>query len=241
MAARSLPHSRVTSHTPVFQTTFFEMPPDSSSIVNLLRIAAPDAIVRWADREKYFADKIASCPRVEEKFLRQWRAHWNLSQAIPSEPLAKRLNHIRPSLRKVEEDRLPEMVKELVQTLKDHGITTNTRKNRTRQTSLMSKFAFSLHPTIAVPYDRHARKGLEILYGYRIKEHDYPTYVAKFNEFAEECSKKLDETGLTETLQPLWKPFMDETLFSRRSADKLLMLLSRMPKEKLAFWSVDGQ
>lgn len=223
---------------------------DNTSIKNLLQIAAPYAIYKWAESEKYSVEEIQSYSRIDENVLSGWLRKWGLSQALikhrPSpkttsmqeihERLANSLCEIRPLLLGSRKKDIPHIVEKSVKKLQDDGVTI------ARQTSLISKFAFSLRPDITAPYDSYARGGLKVYYGRKIDDHDYLVYFKKFNQFANECSKELDETLLTTILQPLWGPLMNKTVFKHRTADKLLMILGGLlPTDNLESWGISSQ
>ena len=63
-----------------------------------------------------------------------------------------------------------------------------TKATKTLQTSLMSKFAFSLRPELIVPYDIRVRLGLGEMFGRKLNDHDYPAYLQAFQAFASESA-----------------------------------------------------
>ena len=134
----------------------------------------------------------------------------------------------RPALIAAPEERLPALIPELARGLEAAGAT------KGEQTSLVSKFAFSLRPEVIVPYDKRARQGLGEMFGRRLPDHDYPAYLAAFHRFAESFSAHLDETGVTAAMRDDWAPVMSERLFRMRAADKYFMLLGGFPVELMA-------
>lgn len=214
----------------------------------LLRIVAPAAIFKWAVSEKNSVVEIQQAEKVNQDILFRWLKQWSLSRTIPikkdgareklveclhctRKELADYLNGVCIRHKNSEKDfaqKIKNEAKALQEQLKHFCI-------ESRQTSLMSKFAFSLHPEIAVPYDQYALGGL-----CRVSEstkrshlvHEYPAYLCKFNQFAAECGDELDKSGLTESLRPLWEPVMSEKLFKRRTSDKLLMFVGLLQANK---------
>lgn len=201
-----------------------------TSINDLFRNAAPYAIYKWVESEKKSLDHVKY--QIDENSLSRWINQWNLHWANPKstrKELMKCLMEIKPRIMEAKKEDLPEIVDDGVKKLAD---TTGTS-----QTSLISKFAFSLRPNIGAPYDRYALAGLRTIYECSIDDHNYTIYFKKFNRFAAECGKTLDEMGQTEALNPLWQPFMNKLLFKRRTADKSLMFLGNfIPPGKLDFW-----
>ncbi len=210
--------------------------PDSPTITDHLHIAAPYAIYKWMDGEKHSVYEIQRSSCVNEDVLSRWLTAWSLHRGIPKDTrkeLAKRLHDLRKKFKNARKNQLPTLVAEVADTLNQNEITNG------QQTSLISKFAFSLRPEIAAPYDRYARKGLSAYYGCQPKElAEYSTYFEIFDQFVKECGKELRETGLIETLYPLWhRSSMNKTIFKRRTADKLLMILGGlMSIDNLSFW-----
>jgi len=196
-----------------------------------LQIAACEAIRSWAN-EGSLANKLRQTETITEQFLSRWLGLWRLARANPLNlrtGLVQSLNEsVRPRIMKSSAEELPALVSTLAAELQDGGMATG------RQTSLVSKFAFSLRPEVIVPYDSTVRAALGILFGQRLKEHDYATYLAKFGESAKVISHALDDHGLVEKLRPRWSGAMSETLFRLRAADKYCMLVGGFPREKMA-------
>jgi len=135
---------------------------------------------------------------------------------------------VRPTLIAAPEERLPALIPKLARGLQTAGATKGV------QTSLVSKFAFSLRPEVIVPYDKRARQGLGEMFGRRLPDHDYPAYLVAFDRFASAFSAHLDGTGVTEAMRDEWAPVMSERLFRMRAADKYFMLLGGFLVERMA-------
>lgn len=208
------------------------MADNKPSITNLLQIAAPYAIYKWVESEKRSVEEIQSCKQICVDTWSRWLTQWNLNRTNPRntrENLATLLNEIRVKL-EAEESDLPKRVMDGVKQLKEaHGI------SDCQQTSLVSKLAFSLRPDVAAPYDSRALRSLCRLSECSIGklEHNYPAYLKEFDRLADAWGEEMDKTELTESLRPLWSPFMGEILFKRRTTDKLLWLMGGLV-------SVDG-
>lgn len=197
-----------------------------------LKVAARSAIRTWAREEGRMSREIRELVVIDEEFLRHWLGVWMLARSNPTpyrRLLASELGTVvRPALIAAPEERLPALVTDLARGLQTAGAT------RGLQTSLVSKFAFSLRPEVIVPYDRRARQGLGEMFGRRLPDHDYPAYLAAFHRFAESFSAHLDETGITTAMRDDWAPVMSERLFRMRAADKYFMLLGGFPVERMA-------
>ena len=191
-----------------------------------LRIAVSYAMFKWMDGERYAVNIIQDNP-LDQNDLRAWmRAFglWSFVRDINLEQLASELNACIPHLNQAEEQQLPDEVLKLAAHLTDNGIV------RDPHARLMSKFAFCLRPNIGVPFDQLVYRGLGRHFGRNIRHHDYPNYVAKFNEFFEKCDAALQSAVLIEDFQDILHPdFMDEFVFRRRAADRYLWILGRLP------------
>ena len=192
------------------------------SIPDLLRIAAPDAILRWETDEKESVKKIQSAKPLNEKIVSRWKMEWDLRTNIRSGKLAGCLDEFRSRLEQNEND-LPAIIHEGVN--KRGGFCGYPA----RATSILSTFTFCLYPEIAAPYDQHTRKGLSEISGISAVslEGSYPLYQREFDLFADRCFRELHRTGQTEALRPFWSPIMSEMLFVRRATDKLLTYLGQ--------------
>jgi hypothetical protein len=196
-----------------------------------LKHAAEAAIEAWAGREGALASELRSTPIISESFLKRWMGIWMLARSNPvclRPALASFLTvHARPLIVKAKDDELPLLVTSLAAEIEASGAA------RTRQTSLVSKFAFSLRPESVAPYDRRARIGLGKRYKKRINDHDFVEYYNCFKRFLHEAGKSLDETGLTRDLRIEWELHMSEKLFKMRTTDKYLMLEGGFRKDRM--------
>ena len=188
-----------------------------------LEVAARSAIRTWAGGEGRMSREIRELGAIDEAFLRRWLGLWMLARSNPTpyRPLlAGELGTVvRPALIAAPEEQLPALVSDLARGLKAAGAT------RGLQTSLVSKFAFSLRPEVIVPYDKRARQGLGEMFGRRLPDHDYPAYLAAFDQFYSAFSVHPDVIEITEAMRDDWATVMSERLFLRRTADKYFMLL----------------
>lgn len=196
-----------------------------------LNLAARSAIRTWAQGEGQMSRELRALRAIDENFLRRWLGLWMLARSNPRAyrpRLAAQLDAVRRALIEASKESLPALVSELAHGLEAAGATIGV------QTSLVSKFAFSLRPEVIVPYDKRARRGLGEMFGRRLPDHDYPVYLAAFHRFAESFSVHLDETGVTEEMRNHWTPVMSEQLFRMRAADKYLMLLGGFSVKRMA-------
>jgi hypothetical protein len=114
---------------------------------------------------------------------------------------------------------LPELVEKLVIKMQ----AANAAKNR--QTSLMSKFAFSLRLETLSTYDKLARSGIRRARGAKVIEHDYVNYMEKFNTYILPAAGEApDRQNISDELIEDWQPIMTKEIFVRRTADKLFMV-----------------
>ena len=191
-----------------------------------LRMAVSQAMFKWMDSEKYAVNIIQDNP-LDQNDLRAWmRAFglWSFVRDVNLEQLASEFNACIPHLYQAEEQQLLDEVLKQAAHLTDDGIILDPHAK------LMSKFAFCLRPNIGVPFDQLVHRGLGRHFGRNIGHHDYSNYVAKFNEFFEECDAALQSAGLIEDFREILHPdFMDECVFRRRAADKYLWILGRLP------------
>ena len=192
------------------------------SIPDLLRIAAPDAILRWETGEKESVNKIQSAKPLDKKTVSRWKMEWDLRTNIRAEKLAGCLDDLRFRLEQ-NENELPAIIHE--EANKQGGFCGYPA----RATSILSKFAFALYPEIVAPYDQHTRKGLSHISGVSIVslERDYSLYHREFDLLADRCYRELHRMGQTEALRLFWSPIMSEILFVRRATDKLLTYLGQ--------------
>lgn len=197
-----------------------------------LRVAAVSAIHTWAGGEGELSrEMLLPNFALTEEFLRRWLGRWMLARANPKNlrpKLAAQLRDVvRPTLMRSADKELPALISHFA------GVLQKADATRGRQTSLVSKFAFSLRPEIIVPYDKRARDGLNDLFGQRIQDHDYTSYLAAFDTVFSEVAKFLDDSGLPDQLRPKWEPVMSERLFKLRTTDKYFMLLGGFPIERM--------
>lgn len=193
---------------------------------------AKAAILRWSGPEGTRAKALQQGCTIDKEFTRQWLSEWGLSISNPTryrENLAVFLSDVaRPAILPEPEGSLPKLVEKLVIEMQ----AANAAKDR--QTSLMSKFAFSLRPEALVPYDKRARAGIKSAIGARVIEHDYVDYMEKFNtHILPAAEKALDTHNIPEKLIADWQPIMTKKLFVRRTADKLFMVLGGFDPKNL--------
>ena len=106
---------------------------NNHSISDLLRIAAPDAILRWETGEKESVEKIQSARPLDEKTVSRWKMEWNLRTNVRAGKLAGCLNDFRTRLENQKED-LPGIIQEAESTrggfcgYPARAISINTRK-----------------------------------------------------------------------------------------------------------------
>jgi hypothetical protein len=200
--------------------------------MNHLEVAARSAIRTWDGEEGALSREMRATDTVSEAFLSRWLGRWMLARSNPTRlraALAGQLETVvRPALIAATDAELAGLVPVLASGLLEAGATTGL------QTSLVSKFAFSLRPEVIVPYDKRARLGLGEMFGRRLPDHDYPAYLAAFHRFASAFSAHLDETGVAAAMRTDWEPVMSERLFRMRAADKYFMLLGGFPVERMA-------
>jgi len=102
----------------------------------------------------------------------------------------------------------------------------------TRQTSLASKFVFSLFPGSIPPYDQFGQQGLRSVFGYAIKPHDYSRYFKLFMEFHKAlCSNNRAGEVIARHLPE--NPSYSSQVRRMRFADKCLMLIGGFDPERM--------
>ena len=185
---------------------------------------AEKAILRWNGLEGTKAKALQQGCAIDKEFIRSWLSEWGLSISNPNkyrENLVAFLrDRARPAIQVEKESMLPTLVQKLVLEMVDAKAAPN------KQTSLMSKFAFSLRPEALVPYDARARDGIKNAIGSKIVEHDYVDYIEKFNDHILPAAEQaLESYQLFDKLSDKWRPTMSRELFIRRTADKLFMVL----------------
>jgi hypothetical protein len=197
-----------------------------------LLACAKAAILRWSGPEGTRAKALQQGCTIDTEFTRQWLSEWGLSISNPTryrENLAVFLSDVaRPAIIPEPEGSLPKLVEKLVIEMQ----AANAAKDR--QTSLMSKFAFSLRPEALVPYDKRARAGIKSAIGARVIDHDYVDYMEKFNmHILPAAEKALDTHNIPDKLIEDWQPIMTKEIFVRRTADKLFMVLGGFDPKNL--------
>lgn len=187
-----------------------------------LKKASEAAIKGWAGHEGALASELQTTTKISEAFLKRWLSCWMLARSNPVSfrpALAEFLSvRARTRIVRANDDEVPAIVSSLATEIFTAGAA------KTKQTSLISKFAFSLRPETVAPYDRRARIGLGKRYGISINDHDFDEYFKCFERFLREAEECLDAIGLTSDLRFKWEPLMSEKLFKMRTADKYLML-----------------
>jgi len=201
----------------------------------LLSIAAHFAVLKWMDGEERAVEEVQDRP-IDAAVLNRWMRAWGLGLiGVNRLQLAAHLENRSPVI--VEDlqqgqRNVPAIVAREVQTLIDRGIAAHP------ETSLMSKFVFSLRPDLGVPIDRYVRRGIRHRHpGPVTGNHGYAIYFGLFNRFLEECREAVQAAGLVQAFQPMLDAgFMTENMFTRRTADKYLWLLGKFPAETLREW-----
>ena len=209
-----------------------ELQSDLTVDYETLLACAKAAISRWSGPEGTKAKALQKGCKIDVEFTRQWLSEWGLSISNPNkyrENLAVFLSDVaRPAILIEHERSLPELVEKLVIEMQ----AANAAKNR--QTSLISKFAFSLRPETLVPYDKRARSGIRSAIGAKVIEHDYVDYMKKFNTYIlPAAGEALDKHNISNKLIEDWQPIMTKELFVRRTADKLFMVLGGFDPKNL--------
>jgi len=186
-----------------------------------LNIAAKAAINCWQGNEGSLSKRIQESLAIDTDLLRHWLGTWMLARSNPKvlrKTLAEQLTSLKVTIAGTEPDKLPGLISDFANSLHLSSATKGV------QTSLVSKFVFSIQPESIYPYDARARKGFEALYNTKIKNHDYSSYFAAFEILQHEVDNELDKNMLYD-LTNYWQPVMSETLFRKRTADKYMMLL----------------
>ena len=193
-----------------------------------LELAAQEARYQWEGDEGRLAKWLQSAPDISEQGLRKWLTKWKLARVNPllyREVLARELQKAREELRNTGARDLPKAVEEL---------STALEKNEAspyRQTSLASKFVFSLFPESIPPYDQFGRQGLGN-FGYAIKRHGYSQYFDSFMKFHEAlCSNNRAEKVIAQLLSE--NPSYSSQVLRMRFADKCLMLIGGFDPERM--------
>ena len=192
---------------------------------------ADGAILRWNTAEGTLAKELQEGCDIDYEFLTKWQKEWQLLRAFGKmyrENVAAFLrDRARPAIKDEKENLLPALVEKLVLEMEEKVLPS-------KQTSLMSKFAFSLRPESLVPIDARARDGIKNVTGSKIGSHDYIDYIEKFDgHFLPAAEQALERYKLFDKLSDKWRPTMSRELFIRRTADKLFMVLGGYDANKL--------
>ena len=199
-----------------------------------LKLAAQEAKYQWKGDEGRLAAWLQSGADISVPGLKEWLTKWKLARANPVNlrgALARELQKAREELRDTDARDLPKAVEELSTALKKN------KASRTRQTSLASKFVFSLFPGSIPPYDQFGQQGLGYVFGDDIEAHDYSQYFKLFMKFhkalcsnnraREVIAQHLSENPSGEVIaQHLPEnPSYSPQVLQMRFADKCLMLI----------------
>lgn len=194
---------------------------------DLDKLAAQAAIALWFGEEGKLADEIQNKP-LDDELLTRWLVNWDVVRRAPKEKredLCVFLNKKRKLILKHPTDY--KLVETLCQQALDKGIF------RGRETSLMSKFAFSCSPATFAPYDKYGRLGLRKL-GHNIPEHEYALYMQAFIAEKEKIIKRLHKSGITPSKLPYpGKIMKDDAILEMRVVDKRLMLYGGFPRDAM--------
>ncbi|MCY4149085.1 MAG: hypothetical protein OXF73_07020 [Gammaproteobacteria bacterium] len=201
--------------------------------ISLLHIAAPFAVYQWVNGERRAVDDVRDIRKPLQDVFLNWLRVWRVGRGM-SEPtcmeLARELDGCRHYLLTLDHNQdlkaLPTWVeghrKQLMLDINDI--------NR-QETSLLSKFVFSLRPDIGVPIDKYVREGIRLYDGgQEIERHEYVNYFYRFNQFFQEFDQALTNTVLVDTARNFWQdpPYsMEMPIFRRRAADKYLWMLGK--------------
>ena len=218
-----------------------KMPSNLNVNYETLVACAKAAILRWSGPEGTRATALQQGCTIDKEFTRQWLTYWGLSRAVPTRydnvVVDFLRDNARPKIINEKEDTLAELVQTLVLDLEDASriVVLKPKQNALgKQTSLMSKFAFSLRPEALIPYDKWARDGIKSAIGARVNDHDYVDYMEKFNtHILVAAETALDKHNISEKLIADWQPIMTKKLFVRRTADKLFMVLGGFDPKNL--------
>ena len=199
-----------------------------------LELAAQEAKYQWEGDERREGDEgrlatwLQSGSDISVPGLKEWLTKWKLARANPVNlrgALARELQKAREELRNTDARDLPKAVEELSTALEENEATP------TRQTSLASKFVFSLFPESIPPYDQFGRQGLGN-FGYAIKRHGYSQYFDSFMKFHEAlCSNNRAEEVIAQHL-PENPNYLSQVL-RMRFADKCLMLIGGFDPKRM--------
>jgi hypothetical protein len=194
---------------------------------DLDKLAAQTAIALWFGDEGKLALEIQEKP-LDDELLTRWLVNWDVVRRAPKEKreeLCVFLNNAKPKLT------AHPMDYKLVEKLRQQAL--NEGVFRGRETSLMSKFAFSCSPTTFAPYDYYGRCGLREL-GHHIPDHEYALYMQAFIVEKANIIKRLHKSGITPSKLPYRRKIMEDALFEMRVVDKRLMLYGGFPPDAMA-------
>ncbi|WP_170385553.1 hypothetical protein [Ruegeria atlantica] len=195
---------------------------------NRLALACFEASRAWFDGEKSCAEAVQkNCELPREKF-KDFLSIWGLARTAPKnrrDELAPKLAQIRiedPS------DLGSEAFSSFVEKLYEDRLTTG------RPYSMVSKYLFCKNPLKFSPYDRYARRALYER-GELTRDAGYVAFLKAFESFHTDVSEDLKKASLTRDMFAIDdKQFDTEREFSRRVADKYLMLLGGFGEYRMA-------
>ena len=195
-----------------------------------LKLAAQEAKYQWKGDEGRLAAWLQSGADISVPGLKEWLTKWKLARANPVNlrgALARELQKAREELRDTDARDLPKAVEELSTALKKN------KASRTRQTSLASKFVFSLFPGSIPPYDQFGQQGLRSVFGYAIRPHDYSQYFKYFMKFHKAlCSNNRAGEVIEQHLSEKNSSYLSQVL-RMRFADKYLMLIGGFDAKRM--------
>ena len=195
-----------------------------------LPLACFEASRAWFSQEKQCVEALERSDQLETKDFKSFLKVWGVARTAPittRTKLAERLAEITKHYQ-VCDDIDFERFEADVESLYDDGLTTG------RPYSLVSKYLFCKDPSEFSPYDKHASCGLNISTGPG-RSVDYAAFLEAFENFHAKLRKDLEKRSLTRDLFVFdGKKFDDEQLFSRRVADKYLMLRGGFGEYRMA-------
>ena len=196
-----------------------------------LELAAQEAKYQWErGGEGHLATWLQSGRDISVEGLQEWLTNWKLARANPvnyRDALARELQKAREKLRNTDAKDLPMAVEELSTALIEN------EASPTRQTSLASKFVFSLFPGSIPPYDQFGQQGLRSVFGYAIRPHDYSQYFKYFMKFHKAlCSNNRAGEVIEQHLSEKNSSYLSQVL-RMRFADKYLMLIGGFDAKRM--------
>ena len=197
-----------------------------------LRKCADGAILRWNAAEGTLAKELQEGCDIDYEFLTKFQQVWQLNRIFSTDYRAKVATFLRdrarPAIQAEKKNSLPALVEKLVLEMEEKVLPS-------KQTSLMSKFAFSLRPESLIPIDARAREGIKNLTNSKkIKADQYIIYIEKFDDYIlTAVEQALERCQLFDKLSDSWTPTMSRELFIRRTADKVFMVLGGYDVENL--------